>query len=296
MLGIPPEVARTLRPPVGQGLTGRVAASGKPLVIADVEREGGSLYPDFNRANQYTSFMGVPVVYRGSIVGVLSVMTIQRREFSRDEELLLAGMADQAAIALQNAQLFEERERQIAELTTLNRISRAINATLDLDELLESLHHGIGEVLDISISFIGLYDQASRQITFPIARIDGQDYQDDEVALADKPDTLAARVILERQPMLLHTIEEVEALEPTPPEQGPPRIASYIGVPIMLGTNVLGMITVQSVTSHAYDENDLRFLTTVASQAATALANARLFAERERRLRESMRCAISAAR
>ncbi len=286
MLGIPPEVARKLRPPVGQGLTGRVAASGKPLVIADVEREGGSLYPDFNRANQYTSFMGVPVVYRSSTVGVLSVMTINRREFSRDEELLLAGMADQAAIALQNAQLFEERERQIAELTTLNRISRAINATLDLDELLRSLHYGIGEVLDISISFIGLYDQSSRRITFPIARIDGQDYQDDEVALAEQPDTLAARVILERQPILLHTIEEVEALEPTPSIKGP-RIASYIGVPIMLGTNVLGMITVQSITPQAYGENDLRFLTTVASQAATALANARLFEERERRLRES---------
>ena len=287
MLGIPPEIAQKLRPPVGQGLTGRVAASGKPLVIADVDREGGSLYPDFNRTNQYTWFMGVPVIYRGSIVGVLSVMTIQRREFSRDEELLLAGMADQAAIALQNAQLFEERERQIAELTTLNRISRAINATLDLDELLRSLHQGIGEVLDISISFIGLHDQSTRRITFPIARIDGQDYQDDEVASAEQPDTLAARVILERQPILLHTMEAVEALEPTPPALGPPRIASYIGVPIMLGTNVLGMITVQSIIPHAYNENDLRFLTTVASQAATALANARLFEERERRLRES---------
>jgi GAF domain-containing protein len=287
MLGIPPEVARKLRPPVGKGLTGRVAATGKPLVIADVEHEGGSLYPDFNRANQYTSFMGVPVIYRGSTVGVLSVMTVNRREFSRDEELLLAGMADQAAIALQNAQLFEERERQIAELTTLNQISRAINATLDVGELLRSLHHGIGEVLDISISFIGLYDPPTRRITFPIARIDGQDYEDDEVVQAEQPDTLAARVILERQPILLHTIEEVEALEPTPPEQGPPRIASYVGVPIMLGANVLGMLTVQSTMPHAYGENDLRFLTTVAGQAATALANARLFEERERRLRES---------
>src|SRR5262249_33678316 len=287
MLGIPPEIARTLRPPVGQGLTGRVAASSKPLVIADVERDGGSLYPAFNRANQYTSFMGVPVIYRGSTVGVLSVMTIARREFSRDEELLLAGMADQAAIALQNAQLFEERERQIAELTTLNRISRAINATFDLDELLRSLHQGIGEVLDISISFIGLYDQATKRITFPIARVDGQDYQDDEVVLADKPDTLAARVVLERQPILLNTMEEIEALDPRPAEVGGPQIASCVGVPIMLGTDVLGMLTVQSGTPHAYGENDLRFLTTVASQAATALANARLFEERERRLSES---------
>ncbi|HEX9371912.1 MAG TPA: GAF domain-containing protein, partial [Roseiflexaceae bacterium] len=286
MLGIPAEIASALRPPVGSGLTGRVAASGRPLIVADVEREGGSLYPEFNRANQYTSFMGVPVIYRGRTIGVLSVMTVPRRDFSRDEELLLSGMADQAAIALQNAQLFEERERRIAELTTLNSISQAINATLDLNELLRSLHSGIGEVLDIGISFIGLHDLATRRLTFPIARIDGQDYEDDEVLVLDAPDTLAARVVLEQRPILLNTIEEVEALEPTPADQGPPRIASYLGAPIMLGADVLGMITVQSTAPNAYDENDQRFLMTVASQAATALANARLFDERERRIEE----------
>jgi PAS domain S-box-containing protein len=263
-----------------------VAATGEPLVIADVEEQGGSLYPAFNRAHRLTSFMGVPVIYRERTVGVLTAMTKQRREFSPDEVQLLAGIADQAAIALENAQLFEERERRIAELTTLNRISQTINATLELDELLKALHQGIGEVLDISISFIGLYDALSQRLSFPIARVDGQDYVDDEVIIVDKPDTLAARIILEMRPLLLNTMEEVEALDPTPPEEGEPEIASYLGVPIMLGTEVLGMITVQRGEPNAYNEDDLRFLTTVASQAATAISNARLFAERERRLRE----------
>src|SRR5262249_24176403 len=156
MLGIPPEVAKKLRPPVGSGLTGQVAASGKALIVADVELDGGSLYPDFNRANQYTSFMGVPVIYRGETIGVLSVMTVRYGEFTRDEELLLAGMADQAAIALQNAQLFEERERRIAELTTLNSISRTVNGILEQDELIEALYRGISEVLDTADSFIAL--------------------------------------------------------------------------------------------------------------------------------------------
>jgi GAF domain-containing protein len=286
MVGIEQENLRSMRVPFGRGLTGKVADTSKPLVVADVEQHGGSLYPTFNRENQLVSFMGVPVIYREHTVGVLTAMTKQRREFSSDEVTLLAGMADQAAIALENARLFEERERRISELTTLNRISQAINATLKLDELLRALHHGIGEVLDISISFIGLYDAESRRLTFPIARDDGHDYEDDEVIIVEQPNSLAAYIILERRPLLLNTMDEVESFEPTPPEQGEPQVASYLGVPIVLGSDVLGMITIQSTEPNAYDENDLRFLNTVASQAATALANARLFAERERRLSE----------
>jgi GAF domain-containing protein len=287
MLGIPPEVARTLRPPVGKGLTGTVAATGRALVVADVERDGGSLYPDFNRTNQYTSFMGVPVIYRGETIGVLSVMTIRYREFSHDEELLLAGMADQAAIALQNAQLFEERERRIAELTTLNRISQAINATLEQDELLEQLHHGISEVLDTSESFIGIYDPEANTLSFPINWHLGKREPDDTVLHVDDPACLSKRVILERRPILLRTQAEVESLSSSGPEPGDKQISSWLSVPIMHGEHVLGILNVQSYEPGVFDEDDQRFLMTVASQAATAISKTQLFAERERRLREA---------
>lgn len=283
MLGIPTEIARRMQVPVGQGLTGVVAESGRPLVIADVEEHGGSLYPDFQRSNELTSFMGVPVVYQGQIVGVLSVMTKERRLFSQDERTLLAGMADQAAIALANARLFEQSERRIAELTTISHISKAISSTLKLDELLLALHAGISELLDTTESYIALYDSATRRISYPIWLENGQlvpfEAQD---TLGSDEASLSSIVIRDRRPLLLHTTEEVLALSPNQEEVGNAngRITStWLGVPIVQGDEVLGLINVQSYAPNAFDEDDRRFLETVASQAAIAIANARLFQE-----------------
>ena len=286
MLNIPPEIAQTMRVPVGKGLTGQVAATSQPLVVTDVGDEGSSLYPDFNRDNQLTSFMGVPVIYRERTIGVLSVMTVQRRVFGPDEVTLLAGMADQAAIALENARLFEERERRIAELSTINTISQAINATLELDELLQALHRGIGEVLDTSDSFIALYDASTRRLTFPIHWAHGQPAAIDTVIEVTDTTCMSSRVVLERRPLLLRTRQEVEAFSSSPPEPGERQISSWLSVPIIQGDEVLGIINVQSYEPNAYDENDLRFISTVANQAAIAINNARLFQERGRRIEE----------
>lgn len=288
MRGIAPEVSRLLRPPVGSGLTGQVAATGKPLIVADVENQGGSLYPEFNRANHYTSFMGVPVTYRDTTIGVLSVMTVQRRIFTRDEELVLAGMADQAAIALQNARLFAERERRITELSTINSISQAINATLEQNKLLEALHAGVASVLDTRNSSIGVYDPTTQQLTYPVCWVDNQQVLDAPPLSLDAPAAAAARSVLTKQrPLLLRTLAEVQQFNPEANSPDAATLASWLGVPIVQGEQVFGLIQVQSGAPNAFDEDDLRFLSTVASQAATALAKTRLFDERERRLREA---------
>lgn len=286
MLGIPENVANTLNVPVGSGLTGQVAATNQPLVIDDVEKMGSSLYSQFNRDHNLTSFMGVPVVYQNQTIGVLSVMTVQHREFSTDEIRLLSGMADQAAIALENARLFEERERRIRELTALNYISERINATLALDELLTELHQGIGTFLDISNSFIALHDTATHRLSFPIHWNRGSSKPINGTMLVNDVSCLSQRVVIERRPILLRTNEEIKALSSGEPEEGPQQTSSWLSVPIVQGDDVLGIINVQSYHPFAFDEEDQRFLMTVASQAATALANARLFAERERRLSE----------
>jgi GAF domain-containing protein/two-component sensor histidine kinase len=286
VLGIDWEVAHQLRVPPGQGLTGTVAHTRQPLVVADIEAHGGMLFRDLQGAGGLTSFIGVPVVYQEEVVGVLSVMFAERRTFTPDEIELLAGMADQAAIALQNARLFDERERRIRELQTINRIGQAVNATLEVDQLLEALHAGISEILDTSESFIALYDASSRRLTFPISLRDGRRIQDDEVVVVDTDEGLVGSVIARRQALLLRTQAEVDTFSTSPALPGERRIASWLGVPIILGDNVFGMVSVQSYESHRFDHDDLRFLETVASQAATALANAQLFGERERRLRE----------
>ncbi|MDW8146093.1 MAG: GAF domain-containing protein [Roseiflexaceae bacterium] len=287
MQGISPDMARTLRVPIGKGLTGRVAASGQPLVIANVEEDGTSLYPQFNRDHQYTSFMGVPVVYHEQTIGVLSVMTVPQRVFSADEVALLAGIADQAAIALENARLFAERERRIAELTALNRISQAINVSLSTEEILEALHRGMSEVLDTSYSFIALYDAKTRRLTFPLVYEDGRRAPDREtkvIVLDDLAGGLTPTVILKRRPLLLRTQQEVDAIALQPDDPDKPPICSWLGAPIIQGDEVFGVLNVHSYEPGRFDEDAQRFLMTVANQAAIALSNVRLFqSEQERR-------------
>lgn len=287
MQGISPDMARVLRVPIGRGLTGRVAASGRPLVVTNVEEDGTSLYPQFNREHQYTSFMGVPVAYREQTIGVLSVMTVSQRSFSDDEVTLLAGIADQAAIALENARLFAERERRIAELTALNHISQAINVSLSTAEILEALHRGMSEVLDTSQSFIALYDAKTRRLTFPLVYEDGRrapDRETEVIVLDDLAGGLTPTVILERRPLLLRTRQEVEAIALRPCDPDDPPICSWLGAPIIQGDEVFGVLNVQSYEPGRFDEDAQRFLMTVANQAAIALSNVRLFqSEQERR-------------
>ncbi|MBC8160220.1 MAG: GAF domain-containing protein [Roseiflexaceae bacterium] len=288
LLGIPQDIAAQMTVPVGQGLTGRVAAMGSPLVVMDVEQDGSSLYPDFNRARSLTSFMGVPVSYRGEIIGVLSVMTTQARQFNADEQALLAGMADQAAIALENARLFQERDRRIAELTSFNSISSQINATLDLDTLLAILHTEISRVLESSASFIALYDASSKQISYPIFWDGGKPSPETgEVSTLDAP-SLSRRVINERRPVLLHTRAEMHRYmqEAGYSDDVNSPIASWLSVPMIEDDEVFGILNVQSTQPNAFDGDDERFLITVAGLAGTAIARAHLFAERGRRLNE----------
>ena len=288
LLGIPQDVAEQMSVPVGSGLTGSVAASSAPLIVADVAVTGGSLYPDFNREHHLTSFMGVPVIYGKQIIGVLSVMTIQGREFTHDEQALLAGMADQAAIALENARLFEEGVRRIAELTSFNQISQRLNAALDLETLLQIVHEEIGQVLDHRDSFIALYDAANQKIAYPIFWEDGAPSTRTTVIDAVNEPSLSRRVIADRRPVLLRSHE---AMMRYMAEAGfapayTVNIASWLAVPIIEGDEVFGILNVQHVKPNAYDDADLRFLTTVAGLAATSIARAQLYNERVRRLSE----------
>ncbi len=304
LYGIQVENPQTLQLPVGRGLTGTVAETGLPLIVHDINDHTGEHHRGFfGGESNLTSFMGVPIIYQDRVIGVLSVMSAERREFSSDEMMLLVGLAGQAAVALENARLFQERERRIAQLMTINRMSTTVNATFDLDEVLLALHHSISEVLDTTWSFIGLYEEprldiTDSQVRMRVVRSDGN------VALSNRSVLIDGRglidyVVLKYEPLLLQDHEELRShltdwgagtadseIDSAEFSGLDEPFISWLGVPILQGGHVLGIINVQSYRDAAYDEDDQRFLSTIASQAGTAISNAQLFSERERRLRE----------
>jgi two-component system, sensor histidine kinase PdtaS len=135
--------ALTLYP--GSGITGRAAAERRVIAAPDARKHPAFAPVPATGEDVYASQISVPMVLRRGgepeiLVGILNLFTIQRREFSEDEIAFLQTVAGELAIGIENARLYSRTDarlqRKIAELGTMQRVSRTIASTLDLEDVL----------------------------------------------------------------------------------------------------------------------------------------------------------------
>ena len=268
-----------LQPPVtlklGQGLTSYLVRSGEPILLnhgceAFLAEHGLSLEGEPAR-----SWLGAPMIAEGRVIGAMAVQSFDEDDaFDQDHLLLLRTIAGQAAIALQNARLFEERERRISELAVLNEIAQTISSTLELDALLQLIHHQVSRLMDTTHFCIALYDQEVDEITFPFV-IDPEGLGD--CLPRKRGGDPAGRVIQTAQPLLLRRADGgLDGERGGEVDLGPH--ACWLGVPMIAEDRVVGVLCVHSYAqADLYSQDDLNFLMTVASQAAVAVRNAQLY-------------------
>lgn len=274
---------------VCQGISGWVLAEKAPTLAANVyddERlRGVSL--EHHAGRDARSIIAAPVLIKGEAVGVLeAIRTVNTEPFTERELGLLNMLAGQASIAIENAHFFEERRRQITELSILNQTGQALSSTLELADMIELIYSQVARVMDAQNFYIALYDPADQIIRFPLVYEHG-------VRLAgpgletSMPEWLPRRsrkglteYILQNKRHVWFPNQVQERLA----ELGLERIGaiarSWLGVPILADEQVLGVIAVQSYDrENVYDREHLDLLTTIASQASAQLRKAQLFAE-----------------
>jgi GAF domain-containing protein/anti-sigma regulatory factor (Ser/Thr protein kinase) len=105
--GIEEEVEQGVRIPVGRGFAGRVAAERRAVVIPDVDH--ADVLNPILREKGIRSLLGVPLLVEGRVIGVLHVGTLTPRDFTEDDRTLLQLAADRAALAIDHAELYEQR-------------------------------------------------------------------------------------------------------------------------------------------------------------------------------------------
>ena len=105
--GIEEEVEQGVRIPVGRGFAGRIAAERRPIVIPDVDH--GDVLNPLLREKGIRSLLGVPLLVEGRVIGVLHVGTLTPRDFTPADRDLLQLAADRAALAIDHAELYEQR-------------------------------------------------------------------------------------------------------------------------------------------------------------------------------------------
>jgi PAS domain S-box-containing protein len=209
----------------------------------------------------------------------------EERKWSQDEQLLVKQVADQLSLALENARLFQETQSRAEELGVLNEMGRELSAKLEISAIADVVYRFTSRLMDTKNFFIALYDEKTEEKTFPLAFEDGKQIQLKPTKLGNRgfSDYIIRNKKLIFAPNNVSEQRKLLGIEFAPLSKDDTSSQSWLGVPLMIGDRVLGLISVQSVhTPNVYDEHHRDILTTIASQAAIAIENARLFQETQK--------------
>jgi GAF domain-containing protein len=226
---------------------------------------------------------------KGEPIGALVAEDkVQPGAFGQRGKNWLTTVARQTAVAIENARLYDQLNRKIADLSAVNEIGRELTSDIRLEEqgILELIHQQASQLMDTSNMYIALYDEDTDTVSFDLMLVDGEP---EEVEPRRGGQGRTEWIIRNREPILIKTeaasrawYEEQERAEYI----GEP-FASWVGVPMKVGQKVLGVIAAYHKTEeYSYDKDHLQILYSMARQAAIALENARLYDNLEDRVQE----------
>jgi diguanylate cyclase (GGDEF)-like protein/PAS domain S-box-containing protein len=259
---------------IGEGAMGKVAGLIQPVVIDNYAAWPGKS-PQY-QSGPWNAVIAVPLLIGGHIIGAIGVVDSNPdRKFTPSDQRLLTLFGQQAAIAIQNARLFEAEQARAREAETLRRAGAAVAATLDQNQAIEKILEQLHRVVP--------YDSASVQLLHNgfLEVVGGRGWSDQDIVVgirlpvpADNPNT---RVIQDRQSVI---VNDTSRRYPLFRQSGlSNHICSWLGTPLIIQEKVIGMLAVHKKDANFYSPNHARLITAFADHVAIAIENARLFAE-----------------
>jgi GAF domain-containing protein/two-component sensor histidine kinase len=270
--------------PLGVGVSARAVATGAPAWTSDILADGrvplsADLRERIDRAGLH-AILCAPLVIKGRTIGVLSVGDTVRRAFTEAEVALLQAFADEVALALETARLYEEAERRRQEAELVAELVRAINASLDVDTVLQRITEGARELTGADLANIALrepgspamvsrYWAGSRPGAYEGLRIEpgkgsgglvlvtGQPFRTTDYAADPRIDSAYLSVVQSAG------------------------IVAQLVVPIHGQDRLEGLIYVGNRSARPFTEADEAVLVRLADHAAIALRNAQLFSREQ---------------
>ena len=282
----------------GEGLAGRVWQTGQPVVIDDYQHWEGRITLLEN--SPVVAIVGAPMRWRDEFLGVLVVASNVSHSFSASDAELLSMVATQAAIAIHNANLFEESQHRAQELFVLNAISQLLTSTFDLDTVLKLAIDSVRVLLAAKAASVFLHEPASTTNSEPalvIAAAAGPNSEKLQGLRLPATTGIAGWVMQEKHPVLVNQANQDPRFDPQIDALTQITTQSVIAAPLLARNTVFGVIEALNQETGSFDPRDLELLNTVAGSAAIAIENAGLYqAEREqyRRLQQSQAQLIQA--
>src|SRR6266540_938456 len=267
---------------VGQGITGRVAQTGESLLIGDAANcEFARILPGTDAIDE--SQVVVPLTYGTRIVGVIVISKLGLDQFDEDDVRLLEVLAGHAAVALENAGLYEAARREAERATALLEFSRQLSSAEGMDEVVDRIVELSARTLGSPRASVWFQDGPSDGITMHASH--GYSELDRGRLSRMHFDHEEARAFLAGREPFVVSEEQHQAI------RGAKEIAAgrrFAVAPLSLDGGRLGCIAVAPPEDAEFTDRHLRLLAGVAHQAKLALTNAGNFRSLEKTFLETV--------
>jgi sigma-B regulation protein RsbU (phosphoserine phosphatase) len=281
-VGYPSEAQASMRLRVGQGVVGAAAEEGRPILVNDIRQEPRYMGPLRNMLSQ----LAVPLRLKGKVIGAINLLHVEEGAFTSRDEALLHQFGAHVAVALENARLFRSERQYIDTLETLAEIGREMTSILDLDTLLARIASLTKRLIDYRTFGIFLLNESTQELEMKLAARFGAGAESRTIkvghglvgwAAEHKQSVLVSDV--SRDPRYINLMDDVR---------------SELAIPMLIKDRCIGVVDLESPELEAFTKEHKELLTLLASQAAVAIDNARLYEEvrrNEERIEKELRFA-----
>ena len=266
-VGYPDEVARTRRLKVGEGLVGASVADGQSLLVNDVHADSRYVGVVPGMASQLVA----PLRHKGRVIGALTLLSSTPEQYTETDAMILRVFGAHVAVAIENARLFEQERAYASMLETLGEIGREFGAILDLEQLLMRIASLLRRVIDYRTFGILLLNDETQELEMNVAVKYGDQATRTRVKVGEG---LVGYAALHKEPVLVPDVSldprYIKVVEDA---------RSELAIPLLVKDRCIGVFDLESPELAAFNKGHVEMLTLLASQAAVAIENARLYEE-----------------
>jgi PAS domain S-box-containing protein len=258
-----------------------LARSKKTLVMEDARAD--PLFEKWEGSEYIRGWMGVPMVAQDEVIGFINLDSQTPGAFTDRQATIAQTFANAAAVAIGNARLYQDAIRAAERRAVLHQISQdVVRFSLDAEQIYTSIHGAASRLMACDVFTISLRNELKNTNDF-VYRVEGDHRYPFESI--DTDIGLTSKIMQTGRSVILRNDSEIEMSGAA--RFGPPRhVRSAVLVPMRIGDRIVGTISTQSYKPNAYGEEEKALLEMLATHAATAFENARLYDETQRRVRE----------
>jgi two-component system, NtrC family, sensor kinase len=245
---------------------------GKPIARSDVDTLCDHDSCSSISREGVKSAMSLPIIFKERVVGLLRLLTKDSRSFSDDEVGFAMSLAEQVGVAISNAGMFQEMVNQVEFFRALRQISRLVNSTLDLDQILSAIVNKLPGIMSVKGCTIRLLQPATNRLELVASSGVSRQYLDR--GSIHREDSIFK--VLKGEPVAIYDAandprvdyhEEIHA-------EG---IKSILAIPITNNDEVIGVLRLLTDKYRVFTEGEINFGVTVAEEGGNAIQKARTY-------------------